>query len=144
MKNRSIEFVAELSIGRQSGRGDDMPMVITIEDKTSGTRVLEARFSLEGFMRALTSQSGIEGVGKLFGGPVGYNSETKHEIVPRPELFSKKEKQTSAEILAPFEVEGWKGDKDDLQNHHGWVGKDKVRVLFRRWVNESGEIWGAE
>lgn len=136
---KDIEFVAELSINRTSGSDEETPMRITIEDSASGTRVLQASFSLEGFMRALTSQGGIEGKAILFSGPVGYKSETKHEILPRPKKF-KDDKETQA-ILKPYEVDGWMGQNSDVHNHHRWVGDNQVQVLFRRYVNEAGEIW---
>lgn len=134
-----VRFKALLSISRISGTDESTPMRITIEDEASGCRIVEASFSLEGFMRALTSQSDVEGNGILWRGPVGFKHQHKEEIVPRPK--SRLASSADRDALRPFEVDGWRGDVSDMHNHHRWQGDNQVRVLFRRYVNDAGEIW---
>lgn len=133
-----LKLKARLDIHKISGGDEDQPMRITIEDDLSGCRILEANFSLEGFMRALTSQGGIKGSATLYTGPFGFTPERKDEILPRPKKHQD-EKECSI-LLSPFEIDGWKGSKSDLQNHHRWVEHDKVRVSFIRFVKD-GEVY---
>jgi hypothetical protein len=88
-------------------------MGITIEDAASGTRVLEAYFTLEGFMSALTASYGVSGDAVLYNGPVGFKSETKTEVIPRPKDYKRNDKEI-AKLLAPFEIDGWRLQSSSL------------------------------
>jgi hypothetical protein len=135
------EIPVELSINRISGGDGERPMRIEITDDISGTIILRADFSLENFMRALTGQSAMEGVGKVFlAGPIGCTTETKREALPRPKGNRDDGKEAKC-LLKPFEVDGWVGSPNDLYNHHRWAADGKVSVMFRRYVRPDGTIW---
>lgn len=82
------------------------------------------------------SNSPVKFEGKLLNEEkVGKELELKEELVLKPDyVHSSKERLTKGkEILEPYEVDGWKGDIDDLWDSHRWEG-DYVRVNFRRYV----------
>ena len=131
----------ELAINRTSGRDDNRPISVRIGDSISGCHFLEANFRLDDFMEILTGRGGITGEGDYYPDvPVGCTQESKEEIIPRPKSY--KESAEDDEILAPFEVRGWKARRSDLHNPHHWVGTDKVRVLFTRFIRPDGGVWG--
>jgi hypothetical protein len=132
----------ELEINRTSGGRDDQAISVRIGDDLSGCRILEVYFGLAEFMEILTGRSGISAEGEFYpDNPIGCTPEHKEEIVPRPKGYKRNDKEV-AKIVGPFEVDGWKARTDDLYNHHHWVGTERVRVSFSRFVRPDGSVWG--
>lgn len=131
----------KVSINRSSGWDEAHPIRFEINDATSHCRVLEFKMSLEDFARAVTGLSYVPAFGEVFDdNPIGCTSEHKEELVPRPRSYGK-DKAKAAELLAPFEVDGWKARNDDIFNPHRWVGDDRVAVSFTRYINPDGSVW---
>lgn len=108
---------------------------INLTDESSGCQVVEIRLSPEQFAEVLvgSSQRGCE-FDFNDSGVIGKIREYKEEIVPRPKKY--KDKEEVAEILKPFEIDGWKGHKEDVTNSHLWVGTGNVMVGFHRYVEK--------
>jgi hypothetical protein len=132
-----------LEISRTSGGRDDRPISVRISDDTSGCRILEASFKLADFMEILTGLGGVTGEGEFYANaPIGCTPEHKQEVVSRPKGY-KANSEEDDRILKPFEVDGWKARRDDLHNHHHWVGTEKVSVSFDRFIRPDGSVWKA-
>ena len=111
---------------------------IRLEDATSSVTFLEVRVELAPFAEALVGHAHqpcsfavrhIEQVGKV--------RETKEERVPctwqahtSPEHHLAQQRAA----LAPFEVEGWRGNPDDLGNRHRGSAEHGYFVRFTRFV----------
>lgn len=54
-----------LNIGRRTNNAKDKFIYLEIDDERSGTRLLQAKFTLEDFMRALTNLGDMPGVAEL-------------------------------------------------------------------------------
>ena len=65
---------------------------------------------------------------------LGFRREHKREVVPYKAVYGEYEKPAKAKALAPFEVDGWKGNASDLGNHHRGNDTDGYSVLFARFV----------
>jgi hypothetical protein len=122
-------------------RGDDREeIVIRLEDVISSCVIANIHISLEEFARVLTGRSNIDCTAEIFlDSPVGKKRECKDEvIVPRPK-FDQENKKAISRVLAPYEVDGWKGREDDLFNSHRWRqaadGQDGISVSFVRYVD---------
>ena len=117
---------------------------ITLDDESTGMRVVEMDISLEKFAKGLmSSYSDCEF--KIFPNYdiLGYKQEIKTEEVFIPESHYKEREEVGAKALEPFEVDGWVGNKRDTWNHHRWV-KGSVsdagaihRVSFHRFVPQE-------
>ena len=117
----------------------DHPDVIVIEltDEISFTRFLEVKIGVAEFAKALTGASYTNCDFELRTDNVGKKHEHKEEIVPVGSVIYvpyTKRKATGEKLLKPFEVDGWKGNVDDLFNHHRHTSKGQ-RVTFHRYVN---------
>jgi len=128
----------QITIGRPSYSDIDHPEVITIRfrDEASGTEFLEVDVPIASFARALTGLGHQDCEFELRPKNVGKRHEHKEEIVPVTQSYipHDKRKQIGASILKPFEVDGWKGQVDDLFNHHRHTPKGQ-RVVFHRYVD---------
>jgi hypothetical protein len=104
------------------------------------SRVLIASVSMTGdqFAKAVTGAY-MSDVPVEYGNMelVGKKLETKTELLPLAHAdfrnpYSPTDEELAA-FLAPYEVDGWIGSRDDVMNYHRRVG-DSVNVLFRRHV----------
>ena len=129
----------EISISRYTS-GDKVK--ITIEDSTSRVDFLTIEISVEDFASALFgtanrkcefSLTNPELVGKVY--------EYKKVLVPVDgyKRFSEEEMDG---LLSPFEVDGWKGRRYDLQNgnNHMTSGENHFyTVLFGRYIEKRSQ-----
>lgn len=139
-----IKGKASLICTMPTGDGWDGFMNIEVHDEMSGARFLELKVPYADMMRALTArQAEVEFV--LRPAVVGMRREHKTEVVPVPRSLSSKDADGINAVLAPYEVDGWRGYRSDVTNHHRWVGPEKdglkpTRVSFVRHVPvERGE-----
>jgi hypothetical protein len=142
--NGERKFTAVLQIGRPSGMREGV-ISIQIEDVASGCRILELDVPLADFAAALTGRYLNDVPGTYWPAPVGARAEIKREVVP----FDSSGVPYAAErdgryahpavdaALAPFEVDGWKGDRSDLFNGHRHAGDKLQKVKFRRLVDPA-------
>ena len=130
---------ATVQISRTSGRDDDRPMRITIQDTTSGCYVCELCMSLAEFATALTSSQGEAQMRWFPNSPIGMKKENKEEFVPLSGDSLKRESQYAA-ALKLFEVDGWEARRGDMGNSHRGSDTHGYRVVFFRHVDpETGK-----
>ncbi len=123
-----------LSISRVYGANEGW-VSITLQDELSGSQCVEIKISPENFGNAVTGASCKECEFEFRPSVVGMKAEYKEEIIPRPRSYDMEcSKLEAAELIKPYEVDGWKGSVTDATNHHRWVGLDKVKVGFTRHV----------
>jgi hypothetical protein len=136
-----MEVKAKISIGRLFG-GDGVKQArIEIVDEVSRVHFLDAIMSVEDFARALFGESSIPIDVTLRGlDLIGMRHEHKRELVPYVRDYNLKGEALKAAqdvALAPFEVDGWKGYRDDMENGHRrskMKGTDGYLVSFHRHV----------
>lgn len=126
-----------LSIGRVRSNVDDGYVSLTLHDESSGTEFVTVRISPESFAEALLGLSFVECQFDLRAERVGKIYEHKEEIVSFDGGYAAPglpRENAAAPVLAPFEVDGWKGRVDDLFNSHRRT-KDGYRVTFTRYID---------
>ena len=112
---------------------------ILIEDRKSGTQFTEIEMSLEAFTLAITGMTGQPCTFELRGiEHIGKSRQWKKCLVPYipthdgASLSGRMEKRR---ILAPYEVEGWRGNDSDLGNYHKRNSENEYTVTFQRFVD---------
>lgn len=134
-------YEGNIVITRHSGgRTDDDSRCITIavQDKNSGIQFIEIELTPLEFARAIfghytTCQFNLRGLDL-----VGCAYENKTENVPYTRgVHAKPNRAAMQKALEPFEVDGWRGDMDDLENHHRHVSAGVQRVTFRRYLRDG-------
>ena len=125
-----LDLPATIHIGDIRSTGGDY-VSIEVGDEDAGVRIIEVHLSHEQYGRLVAGCGFVHCTASVNdSGLVGMQSEHKTELVPCEHVSRDADK---AAILAPFEVDGWKGNESDLGNHHCWKGSG-YRVVFHRWV----------
>lgn len=115
---------------------DDMPIQVEVIDGKSGCIAFRFRMSFETLARILTGQGEVSGTLEVFDAPIGKRHEAKEELLPCDFPYGKKNLLALAKkAMQKFEVDGWRGDESDLENHHNYV-PGGIRVRFVRYVDE--------
>tara|TARA_Y100000034_G_scaffold120665_1_gene163861 strand:+ start:1115 stop:1519 length:405 start_codon:yes stop_codon:yes gene_type:complete len=126
---------AHLTICKQTGPGDDK-VTITLVDKGSGCVITEAIMSLEDWAKATFSSMVEVEVNLNTSRVIGKQHEHKTELIT---MKDKDGKTLSFEQLVEealvYEDDYWRMRKNDLKNHHNWVGTSQIRVTFDRYVD---------
>ena len=122
----------KITVSRVTSNQEDDYISIRFEDKLSGSTFLQAKMTLEDFAKAVTGHGYMDCTFDLTADVVGKLRENKTEIVPleNPYRATKEEKQAA---LKPFEVDGWTGYLDDLDNGHRYT-QSGVSVHFTRFI----------
>jgi hypothetical protein len=111
---------------------------IELIDEKSACPAIEVHLGLADFADALTGRGLVEcDFDFNNSGVIGMVYEHKEELVPIPEMLFRDDDKRIAEVLAPFEVDGWKGRTRDLVNHHCHSRKgtqNYASVVFTRHV----------
>mgnify|MGYP000923746753 CR=1 FL=1 len=134
MGKKSTTYVGpgKLTCGRRTSNAREPFFVLTIEDAASGAGI-EVTIEAAELMHALGNAYGqactIEW-GNL--AIIGKTHEVKTEAVPCPFQATDAER---AAALAPFCVDGWEADPEDLGNPHLSNRNGSFRVNFHRWVS---------
>lgn len=127
-----------LTISRlHDSHGDDM-MQISLVDRTSQTQCVEIRTTMQALMEALTSEAERPCTFEWRPEHVGKRAEHKIETVPFAGKYARGSMMSQTEkirALAPFEINGWRGEKSDLGNMHRGGTRDGYRVRFTRYVD---------
>ena len=91
-------------------------MHIQIRDEESGCIVVELEMSMEAFAKSITGGNSPCDI-PFFNdsGNIGKIHEYKEEVVPLGFQYTEDEK---TDAIAIFEVDGWKGRREDLGNMH--------------------------
>ena len=134
----------KLNISRTSNNsGDPKTIHIEIIDDISRIHFVDLWMTPEDFGQAVTGLSMQPCEFRHYPAMVGKRHEVKTEIVPFEGWRVKKEQRDSkeAEALKPFEVDGWKGRREDLYNGHKRVDRAEggQLVTFTRYVDPDQE-----
>ncbi len=146
-----------ITVSRRQGGDSENPIVITIVDDISGVGFVEASMSLEVFAEVITGHGHLkctlEYLPEAFA-VIGKRYENKTETVAFPdEIIAGYGKDRIARVQTwlhkiGMEVDGWKANAEDINNHHRWGGlvetatgnQRQVSITFRRFVDqETGE-----
>lgn len=126
-----------LSITRPSGNVGPEYIQISVNDDLSSTQFVTVRVPLAAFAAAITGLGHVECEFDLRPDLIGMKRENKEEWIasePLPYTMEGLARENlAAPLLAPFEVDGWKGRVDDLFNHHR-RNREGARVTFVRYV----------
>lgn len=130
------EVVAELRFSRYMN-SDEKGIIIEFTDKESGIIFCHGIIPLEQFALAITGNSGQ--TSECFVSTDLLGTMTEHEqrriFVPKGALQApftdKRARQLEAEaVLFDHEDDGWKGDWDDLYNHHRFISKSEEGEIY--------------
>ncbi len=121
-----------IGISRRTSTGTEGVMCIEIADVSSGTGFLEIEISLKDWALAI---SGLHGVPIDFTTRgldlIGLVHEYKKELIQIPDDLGYDRNNAQAnELLAPYTVDGWKGNIADLFNHHN-SERDDNNIQFQ-------------
>lgn len=111
---------------------------IQIGDEDAGVRIVDLSLTYEQFARAVGSRylSNLE-ANVNTSGTVGKLQEHKTLFIPFTSSRVDKAFEKQVDIaLAPHEVDGWKGRRENFSNFHMREG-DTVKVQFHRWVDKE-------
>lgn len=141
--------VVEGRIGISRASGPDGPYInIRVEDATSGVQFVDARMGLEDFGSVVTGTPRSCTMEVRGAHLVGTHYEHKRVEIEVPQgIGSYRPAEEPLEdrlqaLLAPHEVAGWKGARNDLVNSHRTVrtgeGVTVKSVHFGRFVDDEG------
>ncbi len=103
---------------------------LTIEDENASLRFFTATLNAEDIANLISSRTVDVEATIIHPELIGWTHEHKEVVIEWSGAL--KETKKAADVLRPYEVDGWRGDKDDLFNHHrGSGGKQRVR-FYRR------------
>lgn len=141
------ELEGLITISRPMNSGKEI-VTIRIEDEASSIRAIEIEMDLKNFASALFACGNMPCRFKINTHPnVGKVREYKEEIALIPVGRGRRNSERDTlikEALAPFEVDGWQGRKNDADNNHNWTGPSQIidgknchptKILFERWVD---------
>lgn len=147
-----MKLKGKLSIHKYQNQRDGNDVSIEITDDKSGCMLVHVEVSLNNFAEALFSRSDRECAIEYFDKcPVGKDRQWKDEEVEIPSTLGRFETLEAARTaIKKFEVDGWKGDPQDVLNNHRrtYLDSQKLisrhRVQFVRYVDAQGKphIWG--
>lgn len=143
-------YAGRLTISRVHSSHEGDYVEISLVDDTSHTQPVKIHVSLQAFAEALMGSGDRPCTFEWRPSRVGKIHETRKQIVPYHGYYrhgSAEERRAKADALAPFEVDGWRGNPSDLGNMHRSLGDGQYRVLFARYVDApelSGEQGGGQ
>jgi hypothetical protein len=135
-----MKLKGKISIGRLYGGGEPEVIVQIIDDATR-VHFVEGRLSLLEFAQVITGQGEVPIELEVRGlDLLGKRREHKTAFVPFDSKYIPDETKRQKAIdkaLKPFEIDGWKARREDMENHHRYErdrGVDGYRVNFVRFV----------
>jgi hypothetical protein len=141
MSRGALKLKTSITISRPTCSDGRDVITVRVRDEASHCTIIEVEVASREFAHALTGLGDVPCVAEFYAdAPIGKAREHKTEVVPRPDWCGPKaERETvAASALAAFEVDGWKGDPNDLFNSHKWTetadGLPGARVMFVRHV----------
>lgn len=127
-----------ISISRVSSNQEPDYICVEIRDERAGVIVAMAKLPLENFAAAVTGLGHRPCELTFFDlSKVGMIRENKTETINFSVGILDARMRLSDEAraaMAPFEVDGWKGNPPDLANPHHRLSDGSHRVNFERWV----------
>lgn len=138
-----MELEGTLSINRRS----DGKIIIEVGDYVSGVGIVKVTLTAEQFGDAIsglylgagrTAAVSFNDTGARF---FGCKLEHKTVIMDPPEIIPRDRAERDAgfdSMCEPYEVDGWRLNRDDLTNHHRRTDNGKQRVSAFRYVDADG------
>jgi hypothetical protein len=133
-----MKVKGKIQIGRVISNSEDDYIIIDLEDQTSNKNFATAKLSLQNFAKAITSQTVECEIEVRSLEKVGKKREIKYIQIDIPNSTNEEEIKT---IISSFEIDGWKGNLNDVKNHHNRIKSeitgtyDCYKVLFERYIN---------
>lgn len=129
------ELKVYLQIGRMSNEDQ---WRISVEDRLSGSRIVEVRMTGKQFADAIGSLY-TECEATVCDGPVGKKREYKQINIKPPKKSSPVywTERALQKLIVPFEVDGWKGDIKDFKNGHKRQEDGSYAISFTRYVDRT-------
>jgi len=143
-----MKLKGEIHIGRVTSNVEDDFITVELKDSNSSTTFARAKISFSNFSKAITSQIVDCEIDVLGLDKIGKKLETKRIDVYFPKNYSSKtdpDDKIIENVLSEFEIDGWKGDKSYVKNHHNYIGEkstelsDCYSMLFRRYIEKEKE-----
>ena len=110
------EFEGQIMLCRSSGLGDDFHLRLT--DNLSRCVVVDVRIEPKDIADLMSTHHTACRFQFNDSGVIGMTAENKTEIVGLSKETYKLSDDDIQTLLAPFEIDGWKGRKSDITNHH--------------------------
>lgn len=128
-----------IAIHRVHGAAENEAIVVEIEDEAARVIVARASMSLAEFVRVVTGSSASCSLDFNDSGRVGTTYEVrKVEIAVTKGPWNTSLDEAKA-LLAPYHVDGWRGDPRALLNQHNYaMGKKICTMWLRRNVRADG------
>lgn len=121
-----------ITMGLRHSNTEDDYYSIELVDELSRTHFLQIRMTPTDFAYVLSNRGHIPCQFELHPQLVGKQREHKTVTLPcDPWKLTEQERQA---LMETYEVEGWQGRKEDLENRHKW-GNGGIVVVFERWVD---------
>lgn len=132
---------AKLTISRPSGT-DTGYITIRVMDGDSGSHFVDVKVPYEEFALAITGMGHVDCSAVVRGlNRLGLVRENKSEVITLPPSVSRVEQDDEInDLLAPYEVDGWIGNRDDFKNWHRRSRSpsgNTITVSFQRWVRKA-------
>lgn len=129
--------ISSYSTTTKGASGDGSGVRIYVIDESSGCAVIEIDISHEQFGKAVTGRGDCECTMELTPENAGKKHEHKTEAVAWKWSGhrNRDDDPTKDAALAPFEVDGWRGSRSDLGNHHRQLRDGTYNVTFHRYVD---------
>lgn len=114
--------------------------IIDVTDAVSRSEILHLEVSDAAFSRAIGHLGYQPAEAEWRPAALGKKYEVKTVPVPAVKFDGNRESGLAKEraAIAPFEVDGWRGDIDDMSNMHKRKGAHQM-VTFRRYVESTEE-----
>lgn len=111
-------------------RYSDETFRIEVRDRDARIVFLEIEMDPGDITRALSGRGDLPATLTIRGlDLIGTRAENKMEIIPVPVEYLYNWKGQEPEILAPYEVDGWKALPEDLRNAHNYLSEKEAKKL---------------
>lgn len=122
----------QIDISRCSSNEREDFITVRLTDRGSSISFVEVEVSMADFAAAVTGHGAIPCTGEVRGLQlVGTTHEAKTVVVPG---LTHETWKVRAQLVAEYEVDGWKADMAEGMNHHRVRGVDGYEVWFHRYV----------
>lgn len=141
------EFNGSITLSRPMYSDGSKKIIVCIESQDSGRRIVQAELDFDSFAEMMTGRGDNHCNLKLWD---NYDlADCTREADSKVLDFTlnssgEVDEQEYDRVFAKHEVNGWKGSRSDLTNHHyirafNKNGIRSIKVNFHRYVNPEGE-----
>lgn len=113
-----------IRVGNIQSNIEDNYVQIEVTDELSDARFLQVKISYEQYGKMIAGNGEVECEFELRPKVVGMERQTKTVMIPVPN-YAKIPPEQFAEVIKPYEVDGWKVSTYDLGNYKNYFGGEK-------------------